>query len=220
MARELSRRGLRSIAVTITSVRESLGRLRRQPALAMELGELFDILDDQADHVPLPLDEQMQWLHRIPLAVHSRASLDEIMAAFGRMTFDRPNRLRQGVDFDRTTSSDLLFVTLEKTESHYSPSTMYRDYGIAPDLFHWESQSTTSVHSPTGQRYLQRQAKGSHVFLFVRHRKHEAGRTAAYTCLGAADYVSHERSRPIAITWRLCKPMPDDFFREAKVAAG
>ena len=53
-----------------------------------------------------------------------------------------------------------------------------------------------------------------------RHRKHEAGRTAAYTCLGAAEYVSHEGSRPIAIRWRLRRPMPDDFFREAKVAAG
>ena len=58
------------------------------------------------------------------------------------------------------------------------------------------------------------------MFLFVRHRKHEAGRTAAYTCLGAAEYVSHEGSRPIAIKWCLRRPMPDDFFREAKVAAG
>jgi hypothetical protein len=162
----------------------------------------------------------MQWQHQVPLAVHSRASLDEILAAFGRMTFDRRNRLRQGVDFDPATRSDLFFVTLEKAEGHYSPSTMYRDYAIAPDLFHWESQSTTSVQSPTGQRYLHHRRHGTHVFLFVRHRKHESGRTAAYTCLGAADYVSHERSRPIAITWRLRRPMPDDFFREAKVAAG
>ena len=204
----------------ITSLRDSMARLRQHPALTAELREIFDILEDQADHVPQPLDDQMRWPHRIPLAVHSRASLDEIMAAFGRMTFDRPNRLRQGVDYDPATSSDLFFVTLEKAEGHYSPSTMYRDYAIAPDLFHWESQSTTSVPSPTGQRYLQHRVKGTDVFLFVRHRKHEAGRTAAYTCLGAADYVSHERSRPIAITWRLRKPMPDDFFREAKVATG
>ena len=129
-------------------------------------------------------------------------------------------RLRQGVDFDSVTNTDLFFDTLEKAEGHYSPSTMYRDYAISPDLFHWESQSTTSVDSPTGQRYLNHRARGSQVVLFVRHRKHEGGRTAAYTCLGAADYVSHQGSRPIAITWRLRKPMPDDFFREAKVAAG
>jgi superfamily II DNA or RNA helicase/HKD family nuclease len=205
---------------TLSSLRESLDRLRQHPALAAELEELFDVLEERAEHLPEPLDDQMKWEHRVPLAVHSRASLDEILAAFGRMTFERRNRLRQGVDFDPITQSDMFFVTLEKAEGHYSPSTMYRDYAISPDLFHWESQSTTSVQSPTGQRYLNHQARGTHVFLFVRHRKHEAGRTAAYTCLGAADYVSHERSRPIAITWRLRKPMPDDFFREAKVAAG
>jgi len=54
------------------------------------------------------------------------------------------------------------------------------------------------------------------VVLFVRHRKHEGGRTVAYICLGAADYVSHQGGRPIAITWRLRKPMPDDLFRDAR----
>src|SRR4029077_3031169 len=124
----------------ISSLRDSIDRVRQHPALAMELGELFDILDDQADHVPEPVDDQMGWSHRIPLAVHSRASLDEIMAVVGRMTFDCPNPPLQGVAYDRETSSDLFFFTLEKAEDHYSPSTMYRDYAIAPDLFHWESQ--------------------------------------------------------------------------------
>ena len=81
----------------IGSLRESIARLRQHPALAAELRELFDVLDDQADHLPEPLDEHMRWAHRVPLAVHSRASLDEIMAAFGRMTFERPHRLREGV---------------------------------------------------------------------------------------------------------------------------
>jgi hypothetical protein len=202
------------------SLRDSMDRLRQHPGLASELAELFTLLDDQAEHIPQRLDDHMGWEHHIPLAVHARASLDEILAAFGRLTFDRPSRLREGVMFDATTNSDLFFITLEKAEDHYSPRTMYRDYAISPDLFHWESQSPTSVQSSTGQRYLHHRKRGSHVLLFARQRKHEAGRTAAYTCLGAADYVSHQGSRPIAITWRLRTPMPDDFFREAKVASG
>jgi hypothetical protein len=31
---------------------------------------------------------------------------------------------------------------------------MYDDYAINSTLFHWQSQSTTSVDSPTGQRYI------------------------------------------------------------------
>lgn len=157
----------------LPSLRESVDLLRQHVALAAEMGELFDVLEERAEHVPEPLDRHMAWRHHIPLAVHSHASLDEILAAFGRMTFERRNRLRQGVDFDPVTQSDLFFVTLEKAEGHYSPSTMYRDYAISPELFHWESQSTTSVRSPTGQRYLNHQARGTHVLLFVRHRKHE-----------------------------------------------
>jgi superfamily II DNA or RNA helicase len=204
----------------LTSLRESFETLRRYPAVIAELAEVFDVLEERADHLPQPLDAHMGWPHRVPLAVHSRATRDEILAAFGRIALARRDSPREGVYFDSATGSDLFFVTLEKAERHYSPSTMYRDYAIAPSLFHWESQSTTSVQSPTGQRYLNHRARGTHVLLFVRHRKHESGRTSAYTCLGAADYESHHGSRPIAITWRLWKAMPDDFFREAKVASG
>lgn len=207
-------------ADTTTSLGASMERLREHPAITAEMIELLRLLDDQAENRPVRLDEHMEWSHQIPLAVHGRASLTEIRAAFGWMTFERPGQLREGVAFDRTTNSDLFFITLEKSEGHYSPTTLYRDFAISPTLFHWESQSVTSAQSPTGQRYLNHRARGSHVILFVRQRQHENGRTAAYTCLGAADYVSHTGSRPIAITWRLRVPMPDHLYRDAKVAAG
>ena len=76
------------------------------------------------------------------------------------------------------------------------------------------------MQSPTGQRYLNQIAQKSHVILFDRQRNEEAGRAAPYMCLCAADYVVHQGSRPIAITWRLRRPMPEDFYRDAKVAAG
>ena len=70
--------------------------------------------------------------------------------------------LRAGLDVDA------FFVTLQKSEADYSPTTLYRDYPISPTLFHWESQSTTSVASPTGQRYLH---GSSTKLLFVRQHK-------------------------------------------------
>ena len=203
-----------------SSLRESMGRLREHPAMARELTELMRVLDDRAVHAPQSLDQVMGWHHKVPLGVHGRATRDEILAAFGRLSFARRSSIREGVYFDRDTNTDLFFVTLEKTEGHYSPSTMYRDYAISPELFHWESQSQTSVDSETGQRYLHQRNRNTNVILFVRHRKYEDGRTAAYTCLGPADYVSHKGSRPIAITWRLRHAMPDDFFRGARVAVG
>jgi hypothetical protein len=156
----------------------------------------------------------------VPLSVHATYSLDEILTAFGEMTLERPHRIREGTIFNKETGSDLFFVTLEKTEKHYSPTTMYKDYAISPELFHWESQSVTSQASATGQRYIDHRQRGTNVLLFVRRTGHVANRTAPYLFLGLADYVSHERERPIAFVWRLRRPMPADFFRESKVAAG
>ncbi len=82
---------------------------------------------------------------------------------------------------------------------------MYRDYPISPTLFHWESQSTTTVQSPTGQRYLN---GTSNVLLFVREHHLDDFGTAPYLFLGPSHYVSHEGERPIAITCDWSKRCP------------
>jgi hypothetical protein len=72
------------------------------------------------------------------------------------------------------SQSDLLFVTLNKSEALFSPSTRYRDLALGPSLFHWESQSTTTAASPTGQRHIHHhEARGSRVLLFVREHRRE-----------------------------------------------
>ncbi len=47
----------------------------------------------------------------------------------------------------KPSQSDLLFITLNKSEALFSPSTRYRDLALGPSLFHWESQSTTTAAS-------------------------------------------------------------------------
>lgn len=92
---------------------------------------------------------------------------------------------------------------------------MYEDYSINEWLFHWQSQSTTSADSPTGQRYINHVQRGSRVLLFVREFKQDAvlQKAAAYTFLGTATYVKHEGSRPMSITWKLDDPIPAKFLR-------
>jgi hypothetical protein len=45
-------------------------------------------------------------------------------------------------------------VTLDKPEKTVSPTTRYEDFALSPSQFHWQSQSTRSESSPTGQRYF------------------------------------------------------------------
>jgi superfamily II DNA or RNA helicase len=198
----------------------SLAALWQEPAIRREVIELLPILEDRARLVPTPLAEILNWDAPVPLAVHCHYRRDDILAAFGLITPEHPHGIREGVAFDQATKSDLFFVTLQKTEKHYSPTTRYRDYAISPELFHWESQSTTSVASRTGQRYLRHREQGTHILLFVRETRREDGSAQPYVFLGPADYVTHSSERPIAITWRLRTPMPPDLFQQATVAVG
>jgi hypothetical protein len=206
--------------VTADSLEESLAALRAHPGLVDELGELLDVLDERARHLTWPLDAELGWPHRVPLSVHAQYSTDEIVTAFGLKDIGKRAWTQVGIFRDAATNSEIFLVTLEKSERDYSPSTRYQDYAISPTDFHWESQSTQTQAGAAGQRYIRHRERGGHIFLFVRHRKEEAGRTVPYTFLGPADYVSHQSERPIQFVWRLRRPMPADFFREAKVVGG
>lgn len=152
------------------------------------------------------------------LRIHARYQREEALAALGYASLERkPNSFREGVLYASELGVDAFFITLRKTEERFSPTTMYRDYPISRDLFHWESQSTTSIVSATGQRYL---TGGSTVLLFVREEQKDEFGTSPYLYLGPATYVSHEGERPIAITWKLEVPMPADVFAAATLAAG
>jgi Domain of unknown function (DUF3427) len=123
-----------------------------------------------------------------------------------------------GVAWCEEADADAFLITLKKSDSDYSPTTMYRDFALSPSLFHWESQATTSSTLPTGQRYIHHRERGSHILLFVRQAKTNALGTSPYVFLGPANYVSHEGDRPMAITWRLRQPMPTEVYQASTVA--
>lgn len=188
-----------------------LRALRQEEAVRREIAAVVDISFSAARHISVALEGP---LSDTPLRVHAQYQREEILSAldFPRM----PNSFREGVWYSHDLDTDVLFVTLKKSEADYSPTTMYRDYPISPTLFHWESQSTTSVASPTGQRYL---SGGSTVLLFVRHEAKDEFGTSPYLFLGPAHYVSHTGDRPIAITWKLEHSMPNDLFTLATALA-
>jgi hypothetical protein len=126
--------------------------------------------------------------------------------------------MREGVAWCEAAQSDAFLITIKKSEKQYSPSTMYQDYALTPDLFHWETQSTTSAHTPTGQRYIGHRDQGTNILLFMRSESRDAMGTAPYIFLGPADYVSHTGDRPMAITWKLRQSMPTEVYLSARVA--
>jgi hypothetical protein len=174
---------------------DALALLWQASAWRDELRQLLHLLAERTNRRLHPLPLALP----VPLRVHGRYSRAEIEAAFGILRDDAPWIHREGVLWHEPSQTDLLFVTLNKSEALFSPSTRYRDLALGPSLFHWESQSTTTAASPTGQRYIHHKARGSRVLLFVREHRREGGRaggvTEPFRCLGFARYVSHEGER-------------------------
>ena len=199
------------------SYSEGFAALQQEEAVRDELLEVADFAMDHARHRSVQLTGQ---LSDLPLRVHARYQREEILAALDYANLQRrPSTFQSGVLYSQERSADAFLVTLTKSEADYSPTTMYRDYAISPTLFHWESQSNTSVNSPMGQRYLNHRELGSNILIFARQHKLSELGTAPYLFLGPATYTRHTGDRPIAITWELTHPMPTEVFQAASVVA-
>lgn len=192
--------------------------LRDEPVLD-EIRQVIDIGFNEARRPTSALGDVEPALEEVPLALHASYTREEILAALDWTSQGRvPSTMREGVAWCQAVNADALLITLKKSDSDYSPTTMYRDFALSAELFHWESQSTTSAASPTGQRYLNHRENGSHILLFVREAKTNPLGTSPYVFLGPADYLTHEGERPIAITWRLRRPMPTELFIASRAA--
>jgi superfamily II DNA or RNA helicase/HKD family nuclease len=201
------RRLLRMLLASLTdaeSIESALAELRDNEALRSEVIDLMDVLEARVSHLQVPLPTQPD----VPLQIHARYTRVEILAGFGAAGEVATPEWREGARWLSEAKSDLLAFTLDKSVGHFSPTTRYKDYAISPSLIHWESQSQTREGSETGQRYQFHAARGSSILLFARLNTDER----AFWFLGPATYVKHESEMPMAITWRLHKPMPGDLF--------
>ncbi|MDD3169358.1 MAG: DUF3427 domain-containing protein, partial [Eubacteriales bacterium] len=174
------------------------------------LAEIKELLTYNYNHIDF-IDEPVDFGFDCPLDLHCSYTRDQILLALG---FMKPATVREGVKWLPEKQSDVFFVTLNKSDKEYSPSTMYDDYSINEWMFHWQSQSTTSEDSPTGQRYIYHRQRKSKILIFVREFKTDIAGTAPYTFLGLADYMKHEGSRPMSITWKLRRPIPAKYLKK------
>lgn len=199
------------------SIAQSLAKLR---SLDFKL-ELLDVLNwqlAQTKHEQPLMDN----LSDVPLRLHARYAREQILVAFGATTFERQPPAREGVFVVSEENIELMFVTLNKNEQQFSPTTMYHDYAINEILFHWQSQNSARPDRGRGLDYIQHKTTGKRLFLFVREQtKDEYGRTLGFVNYGEVEYVSHTGSQPMNITWKLNSPMPSFMWQQAaKLAMG
>lgn len=185
----------------------------RKSEVFAEFGEVLRILDKRRSRVTAG-----KGTAGVPLEIHGTYTRAEILAGFG-VSFTGADV--SGVRFVEEKKADLAFVTLNKSELHFSPTTMYADTAISGHVFQWESQSATAESSKVGQRYIHHKANGSSFHLFVRDYRNdpESGVTMPYLYLGPATYMEHTGTKPIRIRWYLDKEIPADILAKSKVIA-
>lgn len=200
------------------SLEESIRAIGHNPSLVSEIIEVLELLEDRTDfleyNINLGFDQ--------PLKVHGRYTREQILAAFGLSTFDQKSSNREGNAVAGDTNTELLFITLNKSEENFSPTTLYHDFAISETEFHWQTHNAAAPNTPRGQNYINHESRGRKILLFVRERnKDEYGITMGSVFLGQARLLEYSGSKPMNIKWKLDIPMPPYLWKEAaKMAVG
>jgi hypothetical protein len=150
------------------------------------------------------------------LKLYAEYGSAEIKAALGLATLEGAGPTGQGVIHAPKHRCYIHLVTFRKDNRVFSPTTRYRDYPISATRLHWESQSTISQASVTGQNYLYFKQRGYTILFFARLERQLDGKTAPFIYLGPAKaLLSAEADRPIRMVWELEYPIPAMLLEEA-----
>ncbi|MGL4994446.1 MAG: DUF3427 domain-containing protein [Bacteroidales bacterium] len=177
----------------------------------IELDEIIDYLLNNLRIKTQVMEEQV-----IPqLELYGSYTREEIFILAGRQT---ENKKMQGsvtgVFNLEEYNATLLFVTLNKSDEEFSPSTQYNDYIINENLFHWQSQNKDSHQNRGGQKYIEQSRSGKRIFLFVRQDKKDAfENTNAFHCFGLVEYLNSNGDLPMNITWEVKKPIMAQYLK-------
>lgn len=169
-----------------------------------EISEIISYLLDNLDIKTIPLGEDI-----IPgLELYGCYTREDVFTLVGRQTEEiRMQGAASGVFNLQEHNATLLFVTLNKSEKDFSPSTQYNDYLINEEYFHWQSQNTDSHYNKGGRRYTEQSQTKNKIILFVREEKKDGfGNTSPFHCFGLVDYISSNDDFPMNVTWRLQEP--------------
>ncbi len=189
-------------------INASFEQLSKNPSSLNDLKEIADYRLTQTmcrGFVPYP---------DFPLELHAHYSNFEIQAAFGRDLFEGSGQSGVGVLHFPWCKAYALLITLTKSEKDFSPSTMYRDYPISKNLFHWESQSNTKQDSETGKNLIQHLERGYSIHLFVRQNSTTEKRnvTVPFQYMGKGNFESFKNECPIEIVWKMEHALPGELL--------
>ena len=192
----------------LISVKNGIKKILKNNLIKNEILEILDILFEKINCVPL----KNSYDFTCPLEVHCTYTQAQILAGLGYYTEQFYGPSLEGVMYLKDKDVDIFFVTLNKSDNDFSELTLYEDYAINENLFHWQSQHRDNENSKKIQRYINSNGR---VSLFVREYKQQNGKASPYIYLGECNHVSHEGNNPVSFVWKLKNYIPGKFLSEA-----
>jgi len=184
---------------------EAILALNNFPYFKKELRECVELRLSQ-------LFQTTRWLSvgNVDLELYGCYSADEVHLMFDGDV--RRSEIR-GTQYLHEKKIALVFVSTNKSDKDYSPSTLYQDYAISERQFHWQSKHDVRMQSNDGQRIIHQRENGWKYLLFVRDRKRdEFGFTNAYYFLGEMDYDSSHGECPMNVIWNMKYDIPGNIL--------
>ena len=184
---------------------EAILALNNFPYFKKELRECVELRLSQ-------LFQTTRWLSvgNVDLELYGCYSADEVHLMFDGDV--RRSEIR-GTQYLHENKIALVFVSTNKSDKDYSPSTLYQDYAISERQFHWQSKHDVRMQSNDGQRIIHQRENGWKYLLFVRDRKRdEFGFTNAYYFLGEMDYDSSHGECPMNVIWNMKYDIPGNIL--------
>ncbi len=208
--------GKPAAALSMDRIAESAARWQRNSTIVADAAE---IATWRVQH-PITPTPKISLPFPCFLRLHGTYGSAEIKAALGLATLESAGPTGQGVIHAANHKCYVHLVTFRKDDRVFSPTTRYRDYPISATQLHWESQSTTTQASATGQNYLYFKERGYTILFFARIERRIDGETAPFFYLGPAkSLLNAESDRPIRMVWELEYSMPAIMLEEAMPAA-
>ena len=172
-----------------------LACLGTEPALCDELTQVVDLGFDRARRGTIALRSLAPALASVPLAVHASYSREETLAALDHASMR--GLVRSGPR--RRIPDHAAEIRARLLTDHDVP-------GLRPQP--GPLPLGVPIHHVRG---LPRRTA-------LPETRPQRPRHGPYIFLGPADYVSHTGDPPVAITWRLHRPMPTEVYLAARAA--
>lgn len=156
-----------------------------------------------------------------PLKLHGVYTKAQIQVAIGTSTLERKSPAREGVERNKQSNVEAMFVDIIKNREEGS-TTNYDDKALTPYLFQWDTQNRVRPESKEGQAYIN---ETQTMLLFVREQKaftEDNSRTMGYVypgrvTLNSWEYKNLGSRKQMQIVWNMLESIPGSVMHFARI---